>query len=608
MGDEPDIVKQLRDAEKLGLFQSKTQNTPEEFKAVEESPDDDVSNETVAFDEDDDIWEDMRKDDSPPCNIGDLCRTIVELSPDGIVTVDKKGMITSCNTAAAAMLNCSKDELIGIHFTRLGMFKKRDIPKYLKLFGSLLKDKEVKPFEDEFQRKDGTFFLGEIRIGFLKKNGKTVGFQVIIRDITERKRPDEELQESEMKYRELFEGSTNPITILGRDGFILMVNGVAARNLGLSPEACVGKSIFEMIPNLDNSLHELYQQIVDTGIEISREDCIELPSRGSRWFWSVNQPVSDINGRRYGVQIISYDITKRKKVEMELKEAHDELYLLNKDLEKKIQERTEKIRNQNEELTSMNEELTTFNEELTSTQQKLRKNVEKVEKLAEEKDDFIHMLGHDLKNPLTSINMLLPLIEKKEQDHELKEQLQVAILSVNQMKVLINETLKLARLNDVGGEIELGDIQLKDEVETVINNNLILINGNDIVVENRIDEKLIVRADKLQLDELLDNLIINAVKYIPDDKNGIVTINARAENDDFVKVSVKDTGAGLTSEQKTHVFDKFYKTGKPRSGMESSGLGLTICKRIVEKHGGQIWVESPGIGKGCTFYFMLKTR
>ncbi|MCK5636036.1 MAG: PAS domain S-box protein, partial [Thermoplasmatales archaeon] len=443
-------------------------------------------------------------------------------------------------------------------------------------------------------------------IGFLKKNGKTVGFQVIIRDITERKRPDEELQESEMKYRELFEGSTNPITILGRDGFILMVNGVAARNLGLSPEACVGKSIFEMIPNLDNSLHELYQQIVDTGIEISREDCIELPSRGSRWFWSVNQPVSDINGRRYGVQIISYDITKRKKVEMELKEAHDELYLLNKDLEKKIQERTEKIRNQNEELTSMNEELTTFNEELTSTQQKLRKNVEKVEKLAEEKDDFIHMLGHDLKNPLTSINMLLPLIEKKEQDHELKEQLQVAILSVNQMKVLINETLKLARLNDVGGEIELGDIQLKDEVETVINNNLILINGNDIVVENRIDEKLIVRADKLQLDELLDNLIINAVKYIPDDKNGIVTINARAENDDFVKVSVKDTGTGLTSEQKTHVFDKFYKTGKPRSGMESSGLGLSICKQIIEKHGGQIWAESPGKGKGSIFYFTLK--
>jgi signal transduction histidine kinase len=85
-----------------------------------------------------------------------------------------------------------------------------------------------------------------------------------------------------------------------------------------------------------------------------------------------------------------------------------------------------------------------------------------------------------------------------------------------------------------------------------------------------------------------------------------ITIDAK-EDKDFVTVSIKDTGIGITEEQLSHIFDEFYKADEARHDFDSSGLGLPICKRIVEKHGGKIWVESPGEGGGTTFYFTIPT-
>jgi len=114
-----------------------------------------------------------------------------------------------------------------------------------------------------------------------------------------------------------------------------------------------------------------------------------------------------------------------------------------------------------------------------------------------------------------------------------------------------------------------------------------------------------VKADKLRFRELFENLASNAIKYTP--KGGeTVTIDAKKEKK-HVEVSVKDTGIGMNKRQIKRVFDEFYKADRSRHELESSGLGLSICKRIVEKHGGKIWVESKGLGKGSTFYFTLES-
>ncbi len=169
--------------------------------------------------------------------------------------------------------------------------------------------------------KDGTIkYVNEICRTEYDVNGNPIRSIGTVQDITERKKGEEALSESEGKYRALFEGSTNPITILDRDGFVLMINASGTKNLNLSPEACVGKSIFELIPDLDDSFREIYHQIVDTGIDVSKEISVNLPT-GSRWFWSLHQPVTDSSGEIFGIQIISYDITERKQSEKALQES-----------------------------------------------------------------------------------------------------------------------------------------------------------------------------------------------------------------------------------------------------------------------------------------------
>ena len=88
---------------------------------------------------------------------------------------------------------------------------------------------------------------------------------------------------------------------------------------------------------------------------------------------------------------------------------------------------------------------------------------------------------------------------------------------------------------------------------------------------------------------------------------GTITIDAKKAKD-FVTISVTDTGIGMTKNQINHIFEEFYKADESRHDLQSHGLGLSICKNIVEKHGGKIWAESPSIGKGSTFFFTFKSK
>jgi len=137
---------------------------------------------------------DSHKIEEPTEEAEELYRKMVELSPDGIFTVDRKGVITSCNTAATRLLGCPKEELVDKHFTKLGTLQLRDIPKYLKLLSLVLRGKVTEPLEVAFYRKDGTPRLVDVRINLLKAGGKTI-IQTTARDITERKRMEQQIQE-----------------------------------------------------------------------------------------------------------------------------------------------------------------------------------------------------------------------------------------------------------------------------------------------------------------------------------------------------------------------------------------------------------------------------
>jgi len=250
----------------------------------------------------------------------------------------------------------------------------------------------------------------------------------------------------------------------------------------------------------------------------------------------------------------------------------------------------------------------TFNkmaEDLKISRDKIEEYNRILEKLLDQKDEFIGQLGHDLKNPMQPLVGLLPILLEKETDPDNREMLEVMNTNVEYMQDLIFDTLKLAKLRSDNIDFNYENLDLKTETEKVVKSQKPMLEEKNIKIINNIKSGLKVYADKLRLAEIFKNLINNSVKYTKD-SGGTITIDAEIRENDFVQISLKDTGIGMTDEQLKKVFDEFYKADRQTSDYHSTGLGLAIVKRIVEKHGGKIWVESMGIDMGSTFYFTIK--
>jgi len=257
------------------------------------------------------------------------------------------------------------------------------------------------------------------------------------------------------------------------------------------------------------------------------------------------------------------------------------------------------IEEKNQELKKAKESLETMNEML---EQKVSERTTRIQQLLKQKDEFIGQLGHDLKNPLGPLINLLPLLEKKAYDERDKEIFKVLRRNVNYMKNLVTKTLELARLNSPNTKLSKEPLSLKHHLEEILHNNTMIFEQKHMHVINNISDDLMILGDKLRLEELFNNLINNAVKYSND--HDTLTITAD-QQDDVITLAIQDTGMGMSKEQLERLFDEFYKADSSRHDFDSSGLGLTIAKKIVEKHGGTIWAESKGLGKGSTFYVRL---
>ena len=290
----------------------------------------------------------------------------------------------------------------------------------------------------------------------------------------------------------------------------------------------------------------------------------------------------------------------------DLKVSQDNLEEYSKNLEKLVAARTKELEEKTRRLEQINQDLTVAREELSilnkNLEQRVHERTKEVEKLLKQKDEFITQLGHDLKNPLGPLINLIPLLEQQEKNAEKKEMLSVLQRNANYMKNLVVKTLELAVLNSPNTKLSLETLHLYDEVDQIIQNKKLLIEDSHAKISNNIDHKLLIKADRLRLEELMTNIFENSAKYCQRDCQ--ITIDAKPI-DDFVTISITDNGIGMTQEQIEKIFDEFYKADYARHDIQNTGLGMSICRRIVERHGGRIWVRSPGPGKGTTVSFTM---
>ena len=241
--------------------------------------------------------------------------------------------------------------------------------------------------------------------------------------------------------------------------------------------------------------------------------------------------------------------------------------------------------------------------------QKLESEVDyqtsEIKTLLKQKDEFISQLGHDLKNPLGPLISLVPVLQKKINDPECLKILDTIERNVNYMQNIVNKTLKLAQLNSPNFLLSLKKINLINEIAKTITINKPLFESKKITINFFHDKDIIIYADSFLFTEAMNNLLNNAAKYTNIGGEIIIHIEKNEAN---TLIRIKDNGIGISKECIPHLFDEYYKVDPSRHDFDSSGLGLSITKRIIERHGGSIWVESDGLDKGTTFSFSLPTN
>jgi PAS domain S-box-containing protein len=404
-------------------------------------------------------------------------------------------------------------------------------------------------------------------------------------DISEQKSIEEKLSASERKYRELVMLANSIILRWTRDGRITFLNEFGQRFFGYTEEQILGQHVIgTIVPDNETTgrdLHPLMEAILADPKKFERNINENMRRSGERvWIDWTNKVILDEHGRIQEILSIGSDITARRHAEEKVRQLNDDLRRHAEILEQRVEERTA---------------------ELVAA----KKRAESADRI---KSAFLANMSHELRTPLNSIIGFTGILLQElagPLNNEQHKQLSMVQGSSRHLLALINDVLDISKIEAGQLALSVTSFELRPSIEKMVKLVLPMAEkkGLDLRLDIADDIKTAI-TDQRRLEQVILNLLNNAVKFT---QNGQVRISCRTENDRYC-LSVSDTGIGMRSEDIPGLFQPFHQidTGLARKH-EGSGLGLSICKKLLDMMNGTIDVRSQW-GQGSTFTIRFPIR
>lgn len=581
-------------------------------------------------------------------------RAIVETSVDGIFQVDAGGKFAMMNQAFARVFGYEEPELKNKSFDLLA--GKEGTSRLAALFATVLAGRSAS--EDLLLRhRDGREVPVQLNAVPWRKGTQVVGCTGILRDVTERRLSEQSLRSSEERYRTLFESSVDGIVLQASDGKVLDANQAYLDMLGCARDEVRSLSL-PQLPPADVGEKDGHPSLkacqVLSETELLRKDGSTLPVEVRRWRTNGH------DGEVTGLWSMVRDVTERKLAEEALRESEKRY----RDLFETITwafmlcraeysggslpcDYTVLDANPSaEEVTGFRRKgligctlshlwpregqrwKAVFDRVLLDGQPACQESqgikpgrwhemfifspardligvlfldVTERKEMEQLKDQFLGLVSHELRTPLTVVLGAIKVARSEGIDpDEAEELLNDAEYGAEVLARILDNLVELSRFQANRLTIARKPVNVAATVGNAVSAVKARGCGNEFMidVEEGIPEVL---ADQLRLEIVLGNLLDNAVKYSPEATPVRVSV---ARQDGRLIVGVSDQGAGISVEDQARLFQSFERLQKTAAAKPGLGLGLMVCKRLVEAHGGKIWVES-STGKGATFWFTL---
>jgi PAS domain S-box-containing protein len=335
------------------------------------------------------------------------------------------------------------------------------------------------------------------------------------------------------------------------DGIITSWNPAAERLYGYKEQEAVGRHITLIIPPDRLEEEDLIIGKISKGIKINHFETLRLAKNGRLIPVSLSvSPIVDDNGNIIGASKIASDISAEQ-----------------------------------------------------ASQREIAKLYEQLKELNAKKDEFIALASHELKTPLTSINGYLQLLDLYVSEEKPKAFLQKAREQVKKLGSLVEELLDVSKIE--AGKLSFANDEFN--ICEVIDNAIDLIAHTNTAYRIDLHSSLstcIVNGDAHRIEQVMINLLTNAIRYSPDNKQLEVYVQ---KDGNQIKVGVKDFGIGIAAEKLEHIFSRYYRIEDSKLKTSGLGIGLYLCQQIISRHNGRIWAESEP-QKGSTFWFTLPLR